>query len=204
MTADTIAAVLTVLGYSMYDTVIVFDRVRENIPILRRMTASKVVNQSLAETITRSLNTSFVTLIPVVLLFIFGAGAFKDFAFALIVGIASGAYSSIFVAAPVLAMLMERQPAFVRRRQEIAQVGTGRARDSCRRPWQRPRLRAPRRRPAGSRRRHRRRPVDAVERTVATARQTGLPSGKPQAGAPAAPIQVRHATGPRFLRSSLL
>ena len=120
VTADTIAAVLTVLGYSMYDTVIVFDRVRENIPILRRMTASKVVNESLAETITRSLNTSFVTLIPVVLLFIFGAGALKDFAFALIVGIASGAYSSIFVAAPVLAMLMERQPAFVRRRQEIA------------------------------------------------------------------------------------
>ena len=78
------------------------------------------MNQSLAETITRSLNTSFVTLIPVVLLFIFGAGALKDFAFALIVGIASGAYSSIFVAAPVLAMLMERQPAFVRRRQEIA------------------------------------------------------------------------------------
>ena len=120
VTADTIAAVLTVLGYSMYDTVIVFDRVRENIPILRRMSASQIVNQSLAETITRSLNTSFVTLIPVVLLFIFGAGALKDFAFALIVGIASGAYSSIFVAAPVLAMLMERQPAFVRRRQEIA------------------------------------------------------------------------------------
>jgi SecD/SecF fusion protein len=120
VTADTIAAVLTVLGYSMYDTVIVFDRVRENIPILRKMTASKVVNESLAETVTRSLNTSFVTLIPVALLFIFGAGALKDFAFALIVGIASGAYSSIFVAAPVLAMLMERQPAFVRRRQEIA------------------------------------------------------------------------------------
>ena len=74
VTADTIAAVLTVLGYSMYDTVIVFDRVRENIPILRRMTASKIVNESLAETITRSLNTTLVTLIPVVLLFVFGVG----------------------------------------------------------------------------------------------------------------------------------
>ena len=72
VTADTVAAVLTVLGYSLYDTVIVFDRVRENIPILRRMTASQVVNESLAETITRSLNTSVVTLIPVTLLFIFG------------------------------------------------------------------------------------------------------------------------------------
>ena len=95
----------------MYDTVIVFDRVRENIPILRRFTASQLVNESLAETITRSLNTSLVTLIPVVLLFIFGTGTLKDFAFALIVGIVSGAYSSIFIAAPLLAMLLEREPA---------------------------------------------------------------------------------------------
>src|SRR4029077_6526988 len=81
VTADTVAAVLTVLGYSMYDTVIVFDRVRENIPLMRRSTASQVVNESLAETITRSLNTSFVTLVPVVLLFIFGSGTLTDFAF---------------------------------------------------------------------------------------------------------------------------
>jgi SecD/SecF fusion protein len=119
VTADTVAAVLTVLGYSMYDTVIVFDRVRENVPIMRRFTASKIVNESLAETITRSLNTSFVTLIPVVLLFIFGSGTLTDFAFALIIGIASGAYSSIFIAAPILAMLMERQPAFVKRRHDL-------------------------------------------------------------------------------------
>jgi SecD/SecF fusion protein len=116
VTADTVAAVLTVLGYSMYDTVIVFDRVRENIPILRRMTASRIVNESLAETITRSLNTSLVTLIPVVLLFAFGSGSLKDFAFALIIGITSGAYSSIFIAAPILAILMEREPGFRKRR----------------------------------------------------------------------------------------
>jgi SecD/SecF fusion protein len=96
----------------MYDTVIVFDRVRENVPILRRMTASKIVNESLAETITRSLNTSIVTLIPVVLLFIFGSGSLKDFAFALIVGIASGAYSSIFIASPLLAILLSRDSHF--------------------------------------------------------------------------------------------
>ncbi|MDX6548874.1 MAG: SecD/SecF fusion protein [Gaiellales bacterium] len=119
VTADTVAAVLTVLGYSLYDTVIVFDRVRENIPILRRMTANKVVNESLAETITRSLNTSVVTLIPVSLLFVFGTGSLRDFAFALVIGIASGAYSSIFIASPLLAMLLEREPQFVRRRQEL-------------------------------------------------------------------------------------
>ncbi len=123
VTADTIAAVLTVLGYSMYDTVIVFDRVRENIPILRRFTASQVVNQSLAETITRSLNTSLVTLIPVVLLFVFGSGSLKDFAFALIIGIASGAYSSIFIAAPLLAMFLEREPGFVKRRHDLERSG---------------------------------------------------------------------------------
>ncbi len=119
VTADTVAAVLTVLGYSLYDTVIVFDRVRENIPILRRMTANRVVNVSLAETITRSLNTSVVTLIPVGLLFLFGTGSLRDFAFALVVGITSGAYSSIFIAAPLLAMLLEREPQFARRRQEL-------------------------------------------------------------------------------------
>jgi len=123
VTADTIAAVLTVLGYSMYDTVIVFDRVRENIPILRRYTASQVVNESLAETITRSLNTSLVTLIPVVLLFIFGSGSLKDFAFALVVGIASGAYSSIFIAAPLLAMFLEREPNFAKRRHDLERSG---------------------------------------------------------------------------------
>src|SRR4029079_900993 len=77
VTADTVAAVLTVLGYSLHDTVIVFHRVRENIPILRSCSAHDGVNTSLAETITRSLNTSIVTLIPVVLLFIFGSGSLK-------------------------------------------------------------------------------------------------------------------------------
>jgi SecD/SecF fusion protein len=123
VTADTVAAVLTVLGYSMYDTVIVFDRVRENVPILRRMTAGKIVNESLAETITRSLNTSLVTLIPVILLFVFGTGSLKDFAFALIVGITSGAYSSIFIAAPILAIFMEREPGFQKRRADLAKSG---------------------------------------------------------------------------------
>jgi SecD/SecF fusion protein len=103
--------------------VIVFDRVRENIPILRRLTAPRIVNESLAETITRSLNTSLVTLIPVILLYWFGSGSLQDFAFALIVGIASGAYSSIFVAAPLLSILLDREPAFVKRREELEKHG---------------------------------------------------------------------------------
>jgi SecD/SecF fusion protein len=134
VTADTVAAVLTVLGYSLYDTVIVFDRVRENIPILRRLTASQLVNESLAETITRSLNTSLVTLIPVTLLYWFGSGSLQDFAFALIVGIASGAYSSIFVASPLLALLLDREPAFVRRREELAKHGGVETPAAVRRP----------------------------------------------------------------------
>jgi SecD/SecF fusion protein len=123
VTADTVAAVLTVLGYSLYDTVIVFDRVRENVPILRRATASQVVNTSLAEVITRSLNTSLVTLIPVIFLFVFGSGSLVDFAFALLVGIAVGAYSSIFVAAPLLALLLEREEVFAKRRRDLAAAG---------------------------------------------------------------------------------
>jgi SecD/SecF fusion protein len=133
VTADTVAAVLTVLGYSLYDTVIVFDRVRENIPILRRHTASQVVNESLAETITRSLNTSLVTLIPVIFLFFFGSGSLQDFAFALIVGIASGAYSSIFVASPLLAVLLEREPAFAKRRRDLAERGPAAGEPAARR-----------------------------------------------------------------------
>jgi SecD/SecF fusion protein len=163
VTADTVAAVLTVLGYSMYDTVIVFDRVRENVPILRRFTASRIVNESLAETITRSLNTSIVTLIPVVLLFFFGTGALTDFAFALIVGIVSGAYSSIFIAAPLLAVFMERQPAFQKRRHDadreavaappVAVAAAG-APAELAQPKGQPQLEPPR--PATTRRRRRR------------------------------------------------
>ena len=91
VTASTVAAVLTVLGYSIYDTIIIFDRIRENIPIMRRASFATIVNVSLWETIRRSLATTFITLLPVGALFFFGGATLKDFAFALIVGIASGA-----------------------------------------------------------------------------------------------------------------
>jgi len=107
-----------VLGYSIYDTIIIFDRIRENIPIMRRSSFATIANVSLWETIRRSLATTFITLLPVVSLLIFGGSTLKDFAFALIVGIASGAYSSIFVAAPLLTIWKEREPEYARRRGE--------------------------------------------------------------------------------------
>jgi SecD/SecF fusion protein len=111
----TVAAVLTVLGYSIYDTIIIFDRIRENIPIMRRASISTIVNVSLWETIRRSLATTFITLLPIASLFLFGGATLKDFAFALMVGILSGAYSSIFIAAPALMMFKQREPEFRRR-----------------------------------------------------------------------------------------
>src|SRR5829696_1938851 len=116
VTTATVAAVLTVLGYSIYDTIIIFDRIRENIPLMRRASFATIANVSLWETIRRSLATSFITLLPVGALFLFGGATLKDFAFALMVGIASGAYSSIFIAAPLLGMWKEREPEYARRK----------------------------------------------------------------------------------------
>jgi SecD/SecF fusion protein len=119
MTSSTVAAILTVLGYSIYDTIIIFDRIRENIPIMRRSSFATIANVSLWETIRRSLATSFITLLPVASLFFFGGETLKDFAFALLVGIGSGAYSSIFIAAPLLTILKEREPEYARRKDRI-------------------------------------------------------------------------------------
>src|SRR6476646_10228704 len=116
VTSSTVAAILTVLGYSIYDTIIIFDRVRENIPLMRRSSFATIANVSLWETIRRSLATSFITLLPVLALFLFGGATLQDFAFALIVGIASGAYSSIFIAAPLLTIWKEREPEYARRK----------------------------------------------------------------------------------------
>ena len=110
VTTATIAAVLTILGYSLYDTVIVYDRIRENAPKMRRVPYADMVNRSIWETLTRSINTTMMTLIPVVCLLLFGGSTLKDFAFALLIGVASGAYSSIFVASPFLCWLKEREP----------------------------------------------------------------------------------------------
>jgi SecD/SecF fusion protein len=120
VTAATVAALLTILGYSLYDTIIVFDRVRESVPRMPRAAFSQIVNRSMSEVLTRSLATTFCTLLPVTALFLFGGETLKDFAFALLIGIASGAYSSIFIASPVLTHWKEREPTYRHRHERIA------------------------------------------------------------------------------------
>jgi SecD/SecF fusion protein len=119
VTTATVAALLTILGYSLYDTIIVFDRVRENVPRMPRAAFSQIVNRSMSEVLTRSLATSFCTLLPVTALLFFGGETLKDFAFALMIGVASGAYSSIFIASPVLTHWKEREGAYRSRRARI-------------------------------------------------------------------------------------
>jgi len=119
VTTATVAALLTILGYSLYDTIIVFDRVRENVPRMPRAAFSQIVNRSMSEVLTRSLATSFCTLLPVLALLLFGGATLKDFAFALMIGIASGAYSSIFIASPVLTQWKEREGTYRNRRARI-------------------------------------------------------------------------------------
>ncbi|MFN8188236.1 MAG: protein translocase subunit SecD [Gaiellales bacterium] len=121
VSTSTVAAVLTILGYSIYDTIIIFDRIRENIPLMRHSSFAAVANQSLWETIRRSLATSFITVLPVLSLLLFGGDTLKDFALALLVGIISGAYSTIFIATPLLAVIMEREPEWANRRGTAAE-----------------------------------------------------------------------------------
>ena len=116
------AAILTVLGYSIYDTIIILDRIRENMPLMRRASFETIANVSLWETIRRSLATTFITLLPIASLYLFGGETLKDFAFALLVGIGSGAYSSIFIAAPLLAVLKEREPEYARRKDVVGGI----------------------------------------------------------------------------------
>jgi len=97
-----IAAFLTIVGYSLNDTIIVFDRIRENVRRFRRRPFEQTMNVSINETLSRTILTSSTTLIVVLALFILGGGVIHDFAFALLVGILVGTYSSIFVASPVL------------------------------------------------------------------------------------------------------
>jgi SecD/SecF fusion protein len=124
VTTSTVAALLTILGFSLYDTIIVFDRIRENVPRMPSAAFSQIVNRSMSEVVVRSVATSFCTGLPVLALLLFGGDTLKDFAFALFVGIASGAYSSIFIAGPVLTHWKEREPLYrARQRRITAQFG---------------------------------------------------------------------------------
>jgi preprotein translocase subunit SecF len=120
VTPATVVAFLTILGFSLYDTVVVFDKVKDNqarLGTVRGDTYSLMVNRSLNQVLMRSINTSIVALLPVASLlfvgtYVFGGLALRDFALALFVGLLTGAYSSIFVATPILAWLKEREPKY--------------------------------------------------------------------------------------------
>jgi preprotein translocase subunit SecF len=101
-TLPIIAALLTIIGYSLNDTIIVFDRIRENTRKYHRQPYDQIINRSINETLSRTLLTSLTTLVVVVALFVLGGGIIHDFAFALIIGVVIGTYSSIYVASPVL------------------------------------------------------------------------------------------------------
>src|SRR5207244_3142752 len=102
-----------------------FDRVRENLPRRPSAAFSQIVNRSMSEVITRSLATSFCTLLPILSLLLFGGQTLKDFGFALLVGVASGTYSSIFIASPVLTHWKEREPLYQRRRRVVMEDNDG-------------------------------------------------------------------------------
>jgi SecD/SecF fusion protein len=120
VTTATVAALLTILGFSLYDTIIVFDRIRENVPRMPRAAFSQIVNRSMSEVIVRSLATSFCSGLPVLALMLFGGETLQAFAFALLVGTISGTYSSVFIAGPVLTAWKEREPVYRRRHARIA------------------------------------------------------------------------------------
>ncbi len=101
VTLSTIAAVLTIVGYSMNDTVVVYDRIRENLGKHRGKSFRNIINLSISETLSRTILTSGATMLSVLAFFIWGTGVIKDFAFAMVVGIIAGTYSSIYVAAPL-------------------------------------------------------------------------------------------------------
>jgi SecD/SecF fusion protein len=123
VSAATVAAFLTIIGYSIYDTIIIFDRVRENLPLMRRSSIKDIVNTSLWETVRRSIATTFITLLPVAALYFFGGAVLQDFAFAILIGISISAFSTIFIAAPFLAVLLERAPEYKGRATRPAKRG---------------------------------------------------------------------------------
>jgi preprotein translocase subunit SecF len=111
----TVIAILTILGFSLYDTVVIYDKVKENTEstaLLGKDTYEGVANYSMNQVLMRSVNTSLVVILPILSLLLFGGDTLKDFAFAMLVGIVIGAYSSIFVATPILVVLKEREPKY--------------------------------------------------------------------------------------------
>ena len=124
VTTATVAAILTILGYSVHDTIIVFDRIRENTPLMKKETYGDMVDLSISQTLIRSINTTIALLLPLLAILIFGGPTLKDFAFALTIGVLTGTYSSFFVASPLVVLWKEREPRY-RKRLAVAGAGAG-------------------------------------------------------------------------------
>ncbi len=120
LTPNTIAALLTILGYSLYDTIVVFHRIKENAQHLQKQTFIQMANRSINEVIVRSMNTTITSLIPVLIMLFFGGETLRDFALALTIGLLVGAYSSIGVAAPLYAIWKETEPKYAALRKKYA------------------------------------------------------------------------------------
>ena len=115
VTPETVIAILTILGFSLYDTVVIYDKIKENTEspaMLAKFGYSGVVDRSLNQVLMRSVNTSLVVLLPILSLLFFGGQTLKDFAFAMFVGVTTGAYSSIFIAAPILTIVKSREQTY--------------------------------------------------------------------------------------------
>ncbi len=128
VTPETVIAILTILGFSLYDTVVIYDKIKENTEstaLVARLGYTGVVDLSLNQVLMRSVNTSLVVLLPIVSLLFFGGATLKDFAFAMFVGVTTGAYSSIFIAAPILTLLKGREDRFRQIEARRAQRETG-------------------------------------------------------------------------------
>ena len=122
----TVIAILTILGFSLYDTVVIFDKVKENTDsptLLAKDTYEGVANYSMNQVLMRSVNTSLVVILPIASLLLFGGETLKDFAFAMLIGVITGAYSSIFIATPILVILKEREPRYQQLRARLEAKG---------------------------------------------------------------------------------
>ena len=125
----TVIAILTILGFSLYDTVVIYDKITENTEsptMMAKQTYEQVANFSLNHVLMRSVNTSLVVVLPILSLLLFGGDTLKDFAFAMLIGVITGAYSSIFVAAPILVVLKERESRYQTHRARLEGRGAER------------------------------------------------------------------------------
>ena len=125
LTLTMVGAILTIAGYSINDTIVVYDRIREGLASGRRGTIEQIMNESINQTLSRTILTSTVTLIAIVCLFLFGGAVLRDFSLAIIIGVVVGTYSSIFIASPiVLWWTRARGGASVLRREITQQAST--------------------------------------------------------------------------------